>query len=279
MAKELSPTDRLKHTLAQWQSWQARLTRRPDLVGDLNGKSNDTFLVAGGNEQFVVRINSPAHRLGVDRTAELQILTDIAAREYAPSVVFASEEILVTRYVTGGHPQPDQCRSWLDRAGRLFRTIHTTPTRVTTILDPLQHAINYCKAIENPDRLITACLEKLLQRPQVTPDDVCLCHNDLLFENIISNTAGWVAIDWEYASLGDPAFDLAVLVETIDADDSELEILLDAYGSQHPRDRINYYRDLYRLIEIMWWRLKSPDEPSLPGLTELATRLDVTAPV
>lgn len=279
MAKELSPTDRLKHTLAQWQSWQARLTRRPDLVGELNGKSNDTFLVAGGSEQFVVRVNSPAHSLGVDRTAELQALTDIAAREYAPSVVFANEEVLVTRYVTGGHPQPDQCRSWLDRAGRLFQAIHTTPTRVTTTLDPLQHAINYFNAIENTDRLITACLEKLRQRPRVTPDEVCLCHNDLLFENIISNKGGWIAIDWEYASLGDPAFDLAVLAETIAADDSQLKILLDAYGSHRPRDRINYYRDLYRLIEILWWRLKSPDEPSIPGLTELATRLEVASPV
>jgi thiamine kinase-like enzyme len=275
MAKELSTTERLKHTLAQWSSWEASLSRAPDLVEKLDGKSNDTFLVAEGSEQFVVRINSPSRGLGVDRLTELLVLEDIAQRDYAPSVIFGSEEALVTRYVSGGHPARNHSRAWLGNAGRLFRAINSTPTQVTTILDPRKQAMDYFNAIENPGQVVAACFETLMQKSHVTYDEVCLCHNDLLFQNIICNEGGWIAIDWEYARLGDPAFDLAVFVETIDADDAELEILLDAYGSSGPKDRISYYRDLYRLIEVLWWRLRLPDNPLIPELTGLANRLGV----
>jgi len=275
MAKELSTTERLKQTLAQWSSWQASLTREPVLVGKLDGNSNDTFLVAVDNEQFVVRVNSRAHGLGVNRSIELQVLADIAGRSYAPTVIFKGEEVLVTRFVSGEHPERSSHRSWLDETGRLFRAIHSTPTQVSEVLDPRKHAVEYFNAIENPGRVVTDCFEVLMQKPNMSFNEVCLCHNDLLFQNIICSEGGWVAADWEYARLGDPAFDIAVLVETIGADESELGVLLEAYGSVSPRVRVNYYRDLYRLIEVMWWRLRLPDKPLIPELTGLANRLGV----
>ena len=41
-----------------------------------------------------------------------------------------------------------------------------------------------------------------------------LCHNDLVAGNILETDGqGLVLIDWEYAGIGDPFFDLAVVVE------------------------------------------------------------------
>jgi len=275
MGQELSTTDRLTHTLAQWSSWKVCPARQPELLRKLGGKSNDAFLVSDGSSQFVVRINRPAGNLGVDRRRELQILEDIAAREYAPCVVYGNQEVLVTRYASGGHPDRDGYRSWLVEAGRLFRAIHETPTRVTSTLDPLNRAVRYFHAIDNPGRLVSECVEVLLQRPRVTPDKICLCHNDLLAENIIANQDGWIAIDWEYAAPGDPVFDLAVLVEILGADDEGVELLLAGYGAELSREQLDYYRDLYRLIDILWWRLKEPRRPVVPGLLQLAARLGI----
>lgn len=277
MAQELSTTERLRQALAQWPHWESGPECEPTLVRQLDGKSNDSFLVAANTQQFVIRLNSLATHLGVDRATELQILTDIAAADFAPEVVFASADALVTRYLPDEHPSRRHYHSWLDKAGHLFRAIHTTPTSVSTTLHPIRHAHSYFAAIETPDPVLSACFDRQMRRPAASHSDLCLCHNDLLCSNLIAHPDRWVAIDWEYAALGDPAFDLAVLLETLGADESDTELLLKAYGSDRLNERIPYYRDLYRLIEVLWWRLRYPQEATIPGLSQLATRLDIQA--
>jgi thiamine kinase-like enzyme len=85
-----------------------------------------------------------------------------------------------------------------------------------------------------------------------------LCHQDLLFENMIRTASGIVVVDWEYARLADPAYDLAVFTTTYSVNDHQRKMLLDAYRSTDSGlpERILYYEKVYALIEILWWQIK-----------------------
>ncbi len=50
---------------------------------------------------------------------------------------------------------------------------------------------------------LNRCLALLKAGPQ------CLCHNDLTSGNILNGPSGIMAIDWEYAGIGSPWFDIA----------------------------------------------------------------------
>jgi aminoglycoside phosphotransferase (APT) family kinase protein len=260
MAEKLSPaTDCLTATLDHWQDWHADIAARPTLACKLKGKSNDNYLVKAGTQQFVVRANRDNVAFGVNRRIEAEVLRDIAGQPYSPVVVWETDASLVTRFIAGEHPAPSRPADWLAGMAQLFTAIHSTPTHVTEYLDPLRHAINYFEQLENPDPGISVCMEQLLTRSPVHAGVPSLCHNDLLFENVIRTDEIFYAIDWEYSRCGDPAFDLAVFLESTDMSEANTRTLLDAYDNPAIAERIDDYRDLYRLIELLWWALRSPD--------------------
>jgi aminoglycoside phosphotransferase (APT) family kinase protein len=270
VAQTLSPAtrERLNQALGDWQSWHAGLRRAPSVVEQLPGKSNENFLVSDDKHLLVVRLNRDASALGVDRDVEYQLLADIADEPFAPDVIFAHPDYLVTRRLNGGHPSID-----LARVGSLFRDIHETKTTISATLDPLVHAANYLETIE-PSNLLAECLGILRDQLGETARGLTLCHNDLLRENMIDTDRGLIAIDWEYGRLGDPAFDLAVFVRTYDLDDELTRQLLTAYGDVSLRERVDAYRELYALIDILWWQIRDPSAPDIDDrMRALAERL------
>jgi thiamine kinase-like enzyme len=57
------------------------------------------------------------------------------------------------------------------------------------------------------------------------------CHNDLLAANFIGDGERLWIVDWEYAGMGDPAFDLANFAVNNGLDEDGDRVLLEAYGA------------------------------------------------
>ena len=60
------------------------------------------------------------------------------------------------------------------------------------------------------------------------------CHNDLLPANLLSVPAGVMLVDWEYAGMGHPLFDLGNLAVNNEFDDPAEERLLETYLGAPP---------------------------------------------
>ena len=67
-----------------------------------------------------------------------------------------------------------------------------------------------------------------------TPLELRPCHNDLLNANFIDDGARIRIIDWEYAGMGDPFFDLGNFSINHELTPDEDEILLAAYDGDGP---------------------------------------------
>lgn len=277
MAQDLSGTnERLRLALDSFRSWDANISTRPRVHRPLTGKSNQNYLVNAGEDLFVVRVNRDSISLGVRRDLEHRILGEIADQPFAPTVVYATDDFLVTKFVAGRHPRT-VTPAVLETVGELFARIHAVPTTARSILNPRDHLGHYAAQVADLDPLLTRCINAALDTTQ-EPRASCLCHNDLLFENLIMTDDGVVAIDWEYARAGDPAFDIAVFAESHELGPDDTECLLEHYGDDgNIASRLDDMRLLFGLIEVLWWRIRDPGSRTMQVKTNaLASRLAVS---
>jgi thiamine kinase-like enzyme len=81
------------------------------------------------------------------------------------------------------------------------------------------------------------------------------CHNDLLNANFIRSPAGIRIVDWEYAGMGDPFFDLANFSVNHELTDVESDALLGAYFGEvtdEAREHLRVMRFMSDFREAMW---------------------------
>ena len=77
------------------------------------------------------------------------------------------------------------------------------------------------------------------------------CHNDLLNANFIDDGERLWIVDWEYAGMGDPYFDLGNFAVNHELDEGGEAELLDAYGGGDP-DAVVLMRFMSDFREAMW---------------------------
>ena len=167
------------------------------------GITNRNYKLTAGGESWVLRIGgNDTELLGIDRSTEHAASLNAAALGIGPEVVafLEPEGFLVTRFVEG-----EPGRVSRDDAHELLQRLHEGPP-IPGRFDSFRVVEAYAE-INEPTRyawahdVAQAIAARLGSRP------LAACHNDLLPANFIHDgTRVWL-IDWEYAGMGDPAFD------------------------------------------------------------------------
>ena len=108
--------------------------------------------------------------------------------------------------------------------------------------------------------LLTDKIDALIATLEAQSVKPCLCHNDLVPGNLLATLDGLKLVDWEYAAMGDPFYDLAVFGYYRQLDAAATQQLLTAYLG-HPPTLIEQrrYRDTftaYLYIDLLWHVLK-----------------------
>jgi thiamine kinase-like enzyme len=93
-----------------------------------------------------------------------------------------------------------------------------------------------------------------------------LCHNDLGRGNFIDDGTQLWLIDWEYAGVGDPYYDLAFIAHNNRLSPEEEAELVQAYAGQyHPRDleHLARMKVAHDFFHVFWYasQLSSTDTP------------------
>jgi thiamine kinase-like enzyme len=256
----------------------AAMQRVPDLAGrDLTltalsgGITNRNFLVtvAGATERYVIRLaGNDTHLLGISREVEHAATVAAAGVGVGPEVTafIRPEGYLVTRFIEGS-PVSDEAvhrPETLRRVAESLRRIHDGPA-IPGIFVPLRiveayRALALARGVRIPPeyelaasigrRIELACLAAPLEpRP---------CHNDLLNANFIDDGARIRIVDWEYAGLGDPFFDLGNFSINHELTPEEDAVLLATYDgvAGPPRAdrfaRLTLMRVVSDFREAMW---------------------------
>jgi thiamine kinase-like enzyme len=224
------------------------------------GITNRNWRVRVGGHDCVLRLpGKDTGLLGIDREVERAATEAAAAVGVGPDVVTFLPELgcLVTAWIEGRHVTADELRGpLLGEVGATLRTIHTARSGTATF-SPFDRCRRYAEtAVSRGGRLpegharvsaaadeIEAALAGRPQRP---------CHNDLLTANWIHDGTRLRIVDWEYAGMNDPAFDLGNVAGHHDLDADGERALLEAYtGAAATAGDLAALR-LMRLMAAFW---------------------------
>jgi thiamine kinase-like enzyme len=196
------------------QLWPERQVMVQPLLG---GITNANFFVDLGDEQVVVRIpGDNTALLGIDRHHEVTANHLASSIGIAPEVLARSESEgwMVTRFLPGRPITATELANepMLGELGATLRRLHDVG-RIDIEFDPFSivrryHEIALSRDVIEPFDYQSA-LDILVRIEEARPfRPTSFCHNDLLNANFIYD--GTIRIlDWEYAGMGDPFFDLA----------------------------------------------------------------------
>src|SRR5918996_1417516 len=238
--------------------------REPILVPLTSGITNANVKVELDGEAYVVRLpGADTELLGIDRRAELEACRAAAAAGVAPEVVDFVDGCLVTRFVAGeAVPQDDlQREDVLAKVVRSIRAIHGSPPVPSTF--PVFRVVERYRelaaerGVAIPDayaraRETGARIEAALA---VNPAPTTTCHNDLLNANLLLDGDHVLIVDYEYAGVGDPFFDLGNLSINNGLSAEAQETLLRLYVGdvrETHRARLGLMRVMSDFREAMW---------------------------
>ena len=228
-----------------------------------DGPTNASYLLEQAGAQYVLRLDKPdAAKLGLNRGNENLVCQVVADAGLAPEPLYfdPAAGIYLRRYLPG--------RSWVDsdlaspvnleRLARLLRELHSLAP-VGATFDPLAAARRYAAQLgSEKSQAILRRSEKLMQQIAADSMGPALCHNDLVCHNVLEGKR-LMLIDWEYAGIGDPFFDLAVVVRHHGLDEKLMHDFLQAYlerpasaqETSHLRLQCNFYQFLLELWELI----------------------------
>ncbi len=205
------------------------------------GITNLNFRVDVGERAFVVRIpGQDCEYLGIDRHREHACNLAAHRAGVAPAIeaFFEDTGVLVTHFIPGrGLTEREMHQpGMLSRVAGALRRYHTG-AEFPSVFSPFRTVRDYLafaapRGAPLPERFdwMLAQADRL-EAALGTPAPPRPCHNDLLLANWIDDGERLWIIDWEYAAMGDPYFDLGNFAVHLHLTDAEEETLLRAYLS------------------------------------------------
>ncbi len=238
--------------------------REPTLTPLTAGITNANVKVELDGEAFVVRLPGlDTELLGIDRKAELEATRTAAAAGVGPEVVDFVDGCLVTRFVPGEPISEEDLQRdhVLAKIVRSVRAIHAAPPIASTFpvfrIVEAYRDLAASRGVSIPDaydvaRTKAVRIERAFERHPMPPTT---CHNDLLNANFLMDGDHVRIVDYEYAGMGDPFFDLGNLAINNglgpDAQDTLLRLYFDDVRDVH-RARLGLMRVISDFREAMW---------------------------
>jgi thiamine kinase-like enzyme len=257
------------------------LRRLPELGGGelaftalSGGITNRNFLVSGAPDgaRYVVRLaGNDTHLLGISREVEHAATVTAAGVGVGPEVIafLRPEGYLVTRFIDG-RPIPEaEMRepARLREVGATLRRIHDGPA-IPGLFVPFRiveayRALALSRGVTIPPEFeLAQSIARRIELACLTaPLELRPCHNDLLNANFIDDGQRIRIVDWEYAGMGDPSFDLGNFSVNHGLDGDQDAALLAAYlgGTGRAAEsspalgaRLTLMRVLSDFREAMW---------------------------
>ncbi|MEO6058857.1 MAG: phosphotransferase [Candidatus Limnocylindria bacterium] len=253
----------------------AALQRVPETAGReltltalSGGITNRNYLITVADipERYVIRLaGNDTHLLGISREVEHAATVAAAGVGIGPEVTafIRPEGYLVTRFIVGEPVSLRQVHQpvTLRRVAASIRRIHGGPA-IPGLFVPLRMVEAYLALATSRDVPRPASWDRAhavgrrIERALLdAPIELLPCHNDLLNANFIDDGERIRIVDWEYAGMGDPFFDLGNFSVNHDLTRDEDGILLEAYeGDVRPPRlaRLSLMRIISDFREAMW---------------------------
>jgi thiamine kinase-like enzyme len=238
----------------------------------IGGLTNRNYKIALGPERYVLRLAGAGTSEYIDRTAEAHNAHIAAAAGVnAPVLHFAvADGTMLARYIDDSLTMSEAAFKDLarvERAARAFRRMHRFGEPFAGRFDVFAQIDEYLALLRRNDAKIPDGYEALQKEADAAravlrerPAALAPCHNDPLAENFLDAPDRMWLVDWEYAGMNDPMWDLGDLSVEAGFGPEQDEVLLRAYFEGAPpaaeRGRMVLAKGLCDLVWTLWGLLQ-----------------------
>lgn len=249
-----------------------------------DGITNENYWISLNNEQYVLRLNTPdSQRLGLSRQLETLIMEKVSGLKLIPEVLFqnAQPSFRLSKWIAGtawtkkNFKQPIN----LNRLAEALKKLHALPHHEFPTMDLLARLGHYRLMIQQRHGQLPVIEKRLLSKTIKLYSNLqtsimpCLCHNDLCAANILESQINHYSqlsfLDWEYAAVNDPLFELAVICVSNELSDTDKQYLLQAYMGSDQAEQVSLTFDFwcwfYKYISLLWGLVILPENQLLPA--------------
>ena len=242
--------------------WNSKVSVEP-LEG---GITNRNYLVRHGPGCHVARLCEELPHLGICRRNEWVCQRAAHTIGVAPAVTHRENGVLVSEYLEARTLSDEdlQNAALLERLVRTLKQLHGSWRRLEgemLYFCPFQTVRTYTATargldVDLPDDIDALVGDANELSERMSPFQPTLCHNDLLAANILDDGDRLWLVDWEYAGIGNPLFDLAGVSGNCSLDGRLELVLLSAYRDGKPSDQdvaeLRILKTISLLRESLW---------------------------
>jgi thiamine kinase-like enzyme len=227
------------------------------------GLTNENYVIRREGVPYFLRYSSvDNHLLGVSLEKEYQVAAIMATTGLAPKVVLhlPEEMIMLSEYIPIKEDKVDlrdPCK--MIKFCQVVRSLHALLVDFSTVFCPFACIQDYARhALKAGASLPGVFFEQIFPeiekiRLLLPPSVKVPCHLDLYSRNVLDDGNRFYLVDWEYAAMGDPLFDLATAASADYFSDEEMNQLLETYLERTPsQEELNYFYFMRILADIRW---------------------------
>ena len=224
-----------------------------------NGPVTQVFTGVFEGIKAVIRLDLPVSQtLGLDRFGEIELLKFMEGSTFTPKILFAAPEngVLVWQYIPG------------ETLDETFNKPREITSLMGTLLADL-HQLNapasqpvFSSFINRYRELLSAEMNhSMIQKGFSLFDSIAhnqlpmvLSHNDINPGNLLIGEKLFI-MDWEYASLNHPYFDLASSIENLAMNEQEIKKFIQSYESKGVAvdyEELTLWREFSLYLSFFW---------------------------
>ncbi len=261
------------HCLDLMPEWQGLDLKISVLTGGITNKLYRVQLSDGGD--YVVRVYGQNTELFIDRDAEAQSIRQMEPTGVVPRLVkyLPEKNVTIVEFIPGTpFKNADFLKDeLLEALVRPMLLIHNSGLQLPRLFDPLDKVKQLFRVLtgagpeysEFDIRATIAVLERISALADIQHSEYVPCHNDLLADNFILvedrelTREPVYLIDWEYAGMNTPYYEISDMFQEILVPREIEEKILRTYWQDQNMDEHLYKTELFKPFPDMYWFLWS----------------------
>jgi len=266
----------------------ARVPASEMAIEPLPGLTNRNYRIGARGENYVLRLPGAGTKKYIDRDAEAHDAALAAQAGLTPEIIFADSAtgLMLTRFIDGAETLTAAAvhdpRTMADTA-RMLRRLHDSGLvfrREMRVFDKIDSYLQKSPRAATQFGEVRRAAEPLRDVMDGPGRRLVPCHIDPTPSNFIRGRAPdgvsrMYLIDWEYAEMSEPAYDLAGLSIEAQFSESEDAALLAAYGEGvrgATPDRFVAYKSMLYLMAGSWAAMAVELGNSIPELEAMVEK-------
>ena len=224
-----------------------------------NGPVTQVFTGVFEGIKAVIRLDLPVSQtLGLDRFGEIELLKFMEGSTFTPKILFAAPEngVLVWQYIPG-----ETLDETLNKPREITSLMGTLLADLHQLNAPASQPV-FSSFVNRYRELLSAEMNhSMIQKGFSLFDSIAhnqlpmvLSHNDINPGNLLIGEKLFI-MDWEYASLNHPYFDLASSIENLAMNEQEIKKFIQSYESKGVAvdyEELTLWREFSLYLSFFW---------------------------